>query len=136
MPPLRERIEDIPLLAEHFLARAARDGGNPRRLSASALEVVRQYRWPGNVRQLENEIRRALVLGDGVIEADHLSIGQGAPERQSEVGLDLKKRIDALETNLVREALERTRGNQTQAAKLLGLSRFGLQKMIKRLGIA
>lgn len=63
VPPLRERIEDIPLLAEHFLARAARDGGNPRRLSASALEVVRQYRWPGNVRQLENVIRRLVITG-------------------------------------------------------------------------
>ncbi|MCW1933206.1 sigma-54 dependent transcriptional regulator [Pararhodobacter zhoushanensis] len=63
VPPLRERIEDIPLLAEHFLARAAREGGNPRRLSASALELVRQYRWPGNVRQLENVIRRLVITG-------------------------------------------------------------------------
>ncbi|PWE31012.1 nitrogen regulation protein NR(I) [Pararhodobacter marinus] len=63
VPPLRERIEDIPLLAEHFLARAARDGGNPRRLSTSALELVRQYRWPGNVRQLENVIRRLVITG-------------------------------------------------------------------------
>ncbi len=63
VPPLRERIEDIPLLAEHFLARAAREGGNPRRLSAAALELVRQYRWPGNVRQLENVIRRLVITG-------------------------------------------------------------------------
>ncbi|MCB1410359.1 MAG: sigma 54-interacting transcriptional regulator, partial [Rhodobacteraceae bacterium] len=63
VPPLRERIEDIPLLADHFLARAAREGGTPRRLSASALEAVRQYRWPGNVRQLENVIRRLVITG-------------------------------------------------------------------------
>ena len=63
VPPLRERIEDIPLLAEHFLARAAREGGNQRRLSAQALELVRQYRWPGNVRQLENVIRRLVITG-------------------------------------------------------------------------
>ncbi|WP_068297158.1 response regulator [Pararhodobacter sp. CCB-MM2] len=63
VPPLRERIEDIPLLAEHFLARAAREGGNPRRLSNAALELVRQYRWPGNVRQLENVIRRLVITG-------------------------------------------------------------------------
>lgn len=63
VPPLRERIEDIPLLAEHFLARAAREGGNPRRLSPAALELLRQYRWPGNVRQLENLIRRLVITG-------------------------------------------------------------------------
>jgi two-component system nitrogen regulation response regulator GlnG len=63
VPPLRERIEDIPLLAEHFLARAARDGGTIRRLSPPALETARQYRWPGNVRQLENVIRRLVITG-------------------------------------------------------------------------
>ena len=139
IPPLRERPGDIPLLVAHFIEKHALDrAGAARtvRITRGAMKRLESHPWPGNVRQLENEIRRALVLGDGVIEADHLSIGQGAPERQSEVGLDLKKRIDALETNLVREALERTQGNQTQAAKLLGLSRFGLQKMIKRLGIA
>ncbi|GAB4268307.1 MAG: sigma-54 dependent transcriptional regulator [Pararhodobacter sp.] len=63
VPPLRERIEDIPLLAEHFLARAAREGGALRRLSSQSLEIVRQYRWPGNVRQLENVIRRLVITG-------------------------------------------------------------------------
>ncbi|MCB1395569.1 MAG: response regulator [Rhodobacter sp.] len=63
VPPLRERIEDIPLLAEHFLARAARDGGNQRKLAPAALELARQYRWPGNVRQLENVIRRLVITG-------------------------------------------------------------------------
>jgi two-component system nitrogen regulation response regulator GlnG len=63
VPPLRERIEDIPLLAEHFLTRAAREGGAQRRLSSQALELVRQYRWPGNVRQLENVIRRLVITG-------------------------------------------------------------------------
>ena len=63
VPPLRERIEDIPLLADHFLARAAREGGVQRRLSPGALEAARQYRWPGNVRQLENVIRRLVITG-------------------------------------------------------------------------
>ncbi|MEZ5753002.1 MAG: response regulator [Paracoccaceae bacterium] len=63
VPPLRDRIEDIPLLAEHFLQRAARDGGMVRRLSPGALELIRQYRWHGNVRQLENVIRRMVITG-------------------------------------------------------------------------
>jgi two-component system nitrogen regulation response regulator GlnG len=61
VPPLRERVEDIPLLAEHFLARGARDLGTERRLSADALALIRAHPWPGNVRQLENTLRRLLV---------------------------------------------------------------------------
>jgi transcriptional regulator of acetoin/glycerol metabolism len=77
------------------------------------------------------------VLRDGTIDIEHLSpeiAGQAAAPRE-EVGLNVRRRIDALEMALVRDALDKTRGNQTQAAKLLGLSRFGLQKMIRRLKI-
>ncbi|MGR3491920.1 MAG: response regulator [Shimia sp.] len=63
VPPLRERVDDIPLLADHFLARAARDGATARKLSPDAQEMVRSYSWPGNVRQLENTIRRIVVTG-------------------------------------------------------------------------
>ncbi|MCC5987698.1 MAG: response regulator [Pararhodobacter sp.] len=63
VPPLRERIEDIPLLAEHFLARAARETGNARTLSTGAMELLRKYEWPGNTRQLENTIRRLVITG-------------------------------------------------------------------------
>jgi DNA-binding NtrC family response regulator len=96
------------------------------------------FPWPGNVRQLENEIRRALVLGDGAIDVTELSaeVVRGGPGAARGAGLDMRTRVDALETELVNEALAKTRGNQTKAAQLLGLSRFGLQKMMKRLNIS
>jgi len=95
------------------------------------------FPWPGNVRQLENELRRALVLTDGAIDVAELSpdVVRGGPSAARGAGLDMRTRVDGLETELVNEALQKTRGNQTRAAQLLGLSRFGLQKMMKRLKI-
>jgi DNA-binding NtrC family response regulator len=89
------------------------------------------------VRQLENEVRRSLVLGDGAIDVGELSadVVRGGPSASRGAGLDLRSRVDALEAELVTEALAKTRGNQTRAAQMLGLSRFGLQKMMKRLQI-
>ncbi|WP_437593162.1 sigma 54-interacting transcriptional regulator [Sorangium sp. So ce1000] len=134
VPPLRERATDIPLIVQHLIEK---HGRGPVRVTRGAMERLSAYGWPGNVRQLENEIRRAIVLCDGTVDREHLSpeIAQGGGAAPRELGLNVRARIDALETELVRDALERTRGNQTQAAKLLGLSRFGLQKMIKRLAI-
>lgn len=137
VPPLRERSSDIALLAQHFLEQyGATQQGRPQRFSKAALDVLSSFHWPGNVRQLQNEVRRAIVLADGVIEPVHLSdeVRAGA-EGSPGAGLNLKRHVDALESRLVREALSQTQGNQTRAAELLGLSRFGLQKMIKRLRI-
>ncbi len=134
VPALRERIDDIPLLVRHFLRKYA--PGQARQLSAEAQEKLCTFHWPGNVRQLENEVRRALVLADGEIQLDHLSpvlTGGAVPTKTD--GLNLKARLDAVETDMVRRALKASGGNQTHAAKLLGVSRFGLQKMIKRLEI-
>ncbi len=138
IPPLRERAEDIPLLVRHLLDKHGDKKRTPAlRITQAAMERLMAFAWPGNVRQLENEIRRAMVLSDGVIDEEQLSLDlrKGPAPAPREVGLDLRKRIDAMELNLVKEAMERTGNNQTQAAKLLGLSRFGLQKMIKRLSI-
>jgi serine/threonine-protein kinase PknK len=139
VPSLRERSSDIPLLAAHFIAKHTRKGARALRLSRSALAALVGFSWPGNVRQLENEIRRALVLADDSIELEHLSpdvrAGAGAVRGRVKDELNLRQRVDALEQELVTIALDRTRGNQTRAAELLGLSRFGLQKMLKRLGI-
>jgi transcriptional regulator with PAS, ATPase and Fis domain len=138
VPSLRERAEDIPALVTHLLAKHA--PGRRLRVTRAAMDRLVGFAWPGNVRQLENEIRRLVVLADdnaGRIDVGELSsdIGQAGPSSAREAGVDLRSRIDALERDAVKVALVSTRGNQTQAARLLGLSRFGLQKMMKRLKI-
>jgi serine/threonine-protein kinase PknK len=136
IPPLRERADDIPLLVAHFLDKHT-PAKTKLRVSRAAMDKLVGFAWPGNVRQLENEIRRAVVLADDRIDVTELSteIAQGANAAARAGGLDLRSRVDALEADLVRDALEKTHGNQTRAAEVLGLSRFGLQKMMKRLNI-
>ena len=140
LPPLRERRDDIPLMVEHFLAKlAARDGrpaGKP--IDPAAMARLAAYRWPGNVRELENEVTRADALSGARITAADLAprIGAaddlGAVATEDHDNLVLKPRVERLERSLVREALGRSGNNQTKAAELLGLSRFGLQKKLKR----
>ena len=133
VPPLRERRDDIELLARHFVGLHA--AGRKIKISQEAMARLVRFDWPGNVRHLENEIRRAIVLCDDVIRVEHLSPELGARAKGAKVtGLDMRERVDELERQLVAEALGRTKGNQTQAARLLGLSRFGLHKMMRRLG--
>jgi len=136
VPSLRERSGDVPLLVQHFVR--VHSGERRVRLARAASDALAAYSWPGNVRQLENEVRRALVLADDVIQLEHLTNEIQNPtgsEAARTDGLSLRRRVDALETDLVRAALRRTDGNQTRAAELLGVSRFGLQKMMKRLGV-
>jgi DNA-binding NtrC family response regulator len=135
VPPLRERTADIPLLVDHFVKKHT--SGKGVKVTRAAMGRLASFPWPGNVRQLENEMRRALVLADGAIDVAELSadVARGGPPGKAS-GSDLRSRVDALEAELVSEALAKTRGNQTKAAQALGLSRFGLQKMMKRLGIA
>ena len=133
MPPLRERREDVPLLVDHFLRK---QGETPRKVSADAMARLCGYAWPGNVRELENEIVRSAALAEGAINLADLSpriiaaAGEETPESPDD--LRMKARVERLERSLLREALGRASGNQTRAARLLGLSRFGLQKKLKR----
>jgi serine/threonine-protein kinase PknK len=136
VPPVRERAGDVPLLVAHFVK--LHSGERHVRVSRAALDALTAFAWPGNVRQLENEVRRALVLCDDTIQLEHLGSevrARSAVEAARADGLNLRRRVDALEVELVRIALRRTEGNQTRAAELLGVSRFGLQKMMKRLEI-
>ena len=137
VPPLRERSSDIPLIVTHLITKHCQ--GKKTKVTRAAMDKLVGYPWPGNVRQLENEIRRAIVLssGEGALDVADLSIDvqRGGPGAARDAGTDLKARVDSLERELLTEALAKTRGNQTKAAEMLGLSRFGLQKMMKRLGV-
>jgi DNA-binding NtrC family response regulator len=135
LPPLRERAEDIPILVDHFVAKHG--GERQIRVEAAALEALAAYHWPGNVRQLENEIVRALVLCEGVLGVEHLSdaVAQASTTSGIElVDLGMERQLGLLQRRLVRAALDRSGGNRTKAAELLGVSRFGLQKMLARMG--
>jgi two-component system response regulator AtoC len=138
LPPLRQRPEDIPHLCQHFLERFnAKMGKCIEGPSPAAMKVLFAHRWPGNVRELENVIERAVLLADsGLLTPEHLppDIG-GRPrnERQEDAvdGLSLKAAQRAIEKKLIAQALEKTGGNRTQAARLLEISHPSLLSKIK-----
>jgi transcriptional regulator with GAF, ATPase, and Fis domain len=134
LPPLSARRDDIPLLVRHFLGKHQGEGRNVI-VTAAAMRAFVDGSYPGNIRQLENEVRRALALCEGP-KIDVVDLPGGAVQPPaSEPGpaaLDLHAQLEALSFRLVDEAMERSTGNVTQAAELLGISRFGLQKMLKR----
>ncbi len=141
LPPLRERKEDVPLLVDFFLKKAASEAGYGHiKLDRGVLRALMSYSWPGNVRELENEIKRLVALSDGKkIEASLLSPGlrQVAEEESlSEIGSSLKDVVENIEKRKILEALERTKGNKSRAAEILGLSRLGLRKKMERYEIA
>ncbi len=135
IPPLRERKGDIELIARQFLDKWGRScGRSPMRITKDALERLRSYDWPGNVRELDNEIERAVALAYGdTINATDLS----DPLQQQAV-LPTAGETSLLknsEKQLIEQALKETQGNKTRAAERLGMSREGLRKKLKRLGM-
>jgi len=144
LPPLRDRREDIPLLVQHFLEKLAVDAGRgPVSMSQEAMRHLMAYQWPGNIRQLENALERAIAfsMGRSQIELTDLSAdiqNQPAAAEDSQIwfpeeGLDFDRYIEAVELSLIRRSLERTQGNKRQAAKLLNLKRTTLIEKLKRL---
>jgi DNA-binding NtrC family response regulator len=142
LPPLRDRRDDIPVLAKHFLEKFA--PGVDVQVSQTAMRALMAYAWPGNVRQLENAIERAVALGAG---RRHIDSSDLPPELQPSVsaapsafvdlpeeGIDLPGYLAAVERDLVRRALERTGGNRNRAADLLRLKRTTLVEKLKRIG--
>jgi len=146
VPPLRERREDVPLLAAHFLALAGRELNTPARsLSAGAIARLAAYGYPGNVRELRNLIERATILARGaVIEADDLPLGPAPEPEAAEEALfrglpesvELGSTLHLIERRLVQRALASAHGVQAEAARRLGISRSLLAYKLKALGIA
>jgi DNA-binding NtrC family response regulator len=136
LPALRERLDDLPLLVEHFMRRHA-PAGRPFTITPAAMRALSRHRWPGNVRELENEVQRWVALSDGVVDVADLS-PMVAPLSGGDLDpedLRIRPRVEHVERELIERALAQTAGNQTRAAELLGLSRFGLQKKLRRMGI-
>ncbi|HQB39170.1 MAG TPA: sigma-54 dependent transcriptional regulator [Deltaproteobacteria bacterium] len=143
LPPLRERIDDIPLLAGHFITRcAAGMGRSPARIAPDAMRRLVDYNWPGNVREMENMIERGLILceGDTITQAclPDVVVKGTAPAALSGAAaeeLSIKRAEAAMERDLIRKALARTGGNRTQAAKILEISHRSLLYKLKEYGI-
>jgi len=145
LPPLRERREDIPLIAGHLLSRYAAELKKPiKKLDDDALDALMTYDWPGNVRELGNTLQRAMVLTEGEVirrgdlvgrlrtrvPADRIPATDIPPN-----GINLEKRIEEIESKYIRAALEKTGGNITHAAELLQMSFRSLRYKIKKLGL-
>ena len=131
IPPLRDRIDDIPVLTNHFLKEATRKYGKPGlEISKKSMKQLQQYNWPGNVRELQNMLTRAVILSeDNQVRFDHL----GAPGIDASIQATLN--IEEHEKSLIRKALITNRGNVTRAAADLGIDRNALYRRLKKYGI-
>jgi transcriptional regulator with PAS, ATPase and Fis domain len=143
LPPLRDRREDIPLLIKHFVTKFAPEA--PPQISQGAMRCMMAFDWPGNVRQLENAVERAVTMRGSRPEID---VGDLLPEMQEapaptatpyvdlpDEGLDLNEYMASIEKDLIRRSLERTRGNRNKAAEVLRIKRTTLVEKMKRLGL-
>ena len=142
VPPLRERREDIPLIADHFLHRFSAEFGKPSGgFSQQTMELLQGYDWPGNVRELQNEVQRLCIQVDtgGFVTPDMLSPRvrqvEGMIERVRPTKGTLKEMMDQVERWLLIEALREHQNNKTAAAKNLGITREGLHKKLRSFGL-
>ncbi len=142
LPPLRQRPEDIPVLAHHFLNLYSGDTKRRfRGISDLAMECLNAYTWPGNVRELANAIERAVVLGLGdQVEPDDLPSrivrgDTGGTDMKTDTELPFHEAVEEYKRALIREALTKSDGNQSQAAEQLGLQRTYLARLITNLGL-
>jgi two-component system, NtrC family, nitrogen regulation response regulator NtrX len=141
VPPLRERIEDVRLLADHFLREfTTAYGRKPKELTAEALRALEEYPWPGNVRELRNLMERIVIMNPQTrIDARHIPLDRSrraAAERPAEPFGSLQEVREAAERDYILKKLEEAKGNVTRTAELLGLERSHLYRKMKALGIA
>lgn len=156
LPPLVDRLDDLPALVRHFLARTAARIGRSVAITDTAMAILGGYRWPGNVRELKHMLEEAAVLATGgIIAPEHLSISAAVSSDPSQAHTGLRSAVslatarlinlapgavwqrllDEIEEPLIREVLARTGGNQLRAAELLGINRITLKKRMDELGI-
>jgi transcriptional regulator with PAS, ATPase and Fis domain len=139
IPPLRERREDIPLLVEYFLSKFQYEG---KKLPSELMDQLDDYHWPGNVRELKNILERAMILSDGKnIEAQHVGIKPGLLEAEAPSAVQqqmktppetLSLSLEEMEKDVIVEALRRSKGNKTEAAKALHITRRMLYSRMKK----
>jgi DNA-binding NtrC family response regulator len=135
IPPLRERQRDIPLLAEHFIRNSAVTQKRAVQISPEAMEVMLRYPWPGNARELENVIERALILCDaGVVRPEHLPMGMRlSPQAAADGAFGSRPTLAEAEQRYIRQVLEECSGHRHKAARILGISERNLYRKLKEL---
>ena len=139
MPPLREREGDIQLLAEHFLEKYSKEYGRKSTptLSSEALDLLLKYSWPGNVRQLENVIRRAVLMTNSdVIHLEHLPEELRPKEKFEMPDVSVGMTLEEIEKEWIIKTLEHNNDNVTKSAKMLGIGRRTLQNKFKKYQIS
>jgi DNA-binding NtrC family response regulator len=140
IPPLRERKEDIPPLAEFFLEKFARESGKPvRGFTPQAMQRLMDFHWPGNVRELENILERAVTLSTGsLLDAADIHLDTQPPRGAAETAFvpPPGMTLEQWEEEIIREALRRANGNKSQAARSLGLTRNALRYRLSKMGVA
>jgi transcriptional regulator with PAS, ATPase and Fis domain len=137
LPSLRDRKEDIPDLVNFFIRKHTPEGETPRKIQKGLISFLEGYSWPGNIRQLENALERAIVLGEGEeLAPEAFAIVSTQAPIEINVGSTLKEASDSFRKSFIFNTLQSTKGNRTQAAKILEVQRSYLSRLIKELGIS
>ena len=135
LPPLRERGEDIVLLAHHFLDQFNQEEGTKKQFAPDALDQLRSHAWPGNVRELRNVVQRAFILADSAIDASCLQLKDGVTNRggvDGQIVIPVGTSISEAEKRVILATMDRFQGNKNKAAKVLGIS---LKTLYSRLNV-